>query len=71
MIRSKTPGKKPVEILPHHLDQGEDTTGKIPTRASKLKTIALGVLLTAAGLLIIFLAWASIFLVASYLLGWR
>jgi hypothetical protein len=68
---SRTPGDKPEEILAHHLDQGEDTASKIPTRASKLKVIALGLLLAGAGLLVIFLAWASIFLVASYLIGWR
>jgi hypothetical protein len=57
------------EISDPLLDQrDEDTTSKIPSRASKLKAIALGVLLAGGSLLVIFLAWAAIFSVVSYLI---
>ena len=66
---SKKPGDNLGEISDPLLDQRvEDTTSKIPTRASKLKALALGVLLAGVGLLVIFLAWAAIFLVLSYLI---
>jgi hypothetical protein len=66
-------GDGTVDVSDRHLPdrRAEETVSKVPTLASKLERIALGLMLTVAVVLLVFLAWAAIFWALSYLVGWR
>jgi hypothetical protein len=57
---------------PGSTPQGEETpSSNVPTPVSKLTAIAVGLMLTAATVFVVFLGWAAIFWALSYLVGRR